>query len=218
MSNIIKGNGDLDIFEPALLDLSSVGPIIPGELIQAREEARNIIQKARDEAEIIRKRAERVLIEAVEEKKQEKLRGFEEGRQEGLSELTERIVQAEAERERILASQESELIQMVMEIAQKIVSRELEKGAIFDMVREAVDKAVGDRVVVKVHPTDKKRLEEKDLRSFVDSARVLKIQEDATITPGGCLVETELGTVDARLETQWFAIRKALGFSESEGD
>ncbi|MBI2083116.1 MAG: hypothetical protein HYT76_06060 [Deltaproteobacteria bacterium] len=215
MSNIIKGNRNLHVFEPDLVDLSSLGAIIPGELIQAREEARNIIQRAREEAEIIRKRAERALIEAIEEKKLEKIRGFEEGRQEGFSGLTERIVQAEVERERILAGQETELIQMVMEIAKKIVVRELEKGAIIDIVRDALDKAVGDRVVVRVHPADKKQLE-KNLASLADSSRVLKIQEDSSIVSGGCLVETELGTVDARLETQWAAIRKALGLSEGE--
>ncbi|MBI2981083.1 MAG: hypothetical protein HYY44_02075 [Deltaproteobacteria bacterium] len=212
-SNIIKGEGDPGFFDPSPVEFSSFGSIVPGELIVARDEARKIVQRAKEEAALIRTRAEEVLIRAVEEKAQEKTRGHEEGRQEGLAELTGRIVEAEAEREKILSGQESEIIGMVMEIAGKIVARELEKGAVIDIVREALNKAIGDRVVVKVHPNDRKRLE-KELPPFVDPMKTLQLREDAGVTPGGCLVETELGTVDARLETQWAAIRKALGFED----
>jgi flagellar biosynthesis/type III secretory pathway protein FliH len=39
----------------------------------------------------------------------------------------------------------------------------------------------------------------------------MNIKEDEQIPPGGCVVETEMGAVDARLETQMTAIKKALG-------
>jgi flagellar biosynthesis/type III secretory pathway protein FliH len=35
-------------------------------------------------------------------------------------------------------------------------------------------------------------------------------REDESIIPGGCIVETEVGTIDAQIDTQLKAIKKAL--------
>lgn len=203
MSKIIKGEGSF--FDPTLLGVGNRG-VVPLEDILASDRAREILRQAREEAGRIREQAKKILAEAIEEKEAERNSGFEEGHQEGLAQLTERLVTLEQEREELLKQQEKEIVEMVLAIAKKVVARELKKGAIADLVRQAISQAVGDRVVVRIHPDDKEKLGE------VGSKLTLHLDE--TITPGGCLVETELGTVDARLETQWKAIQKALGLEE----
>ena len=38
----------------------------------------------------------------------------------------------------------------------------------------------------------------------------IEIREDKSVSPGGCIVETDLGIIDARLETQLRVLEKAL--------
>lgn len=210
MGRILKDRGG-DSIDPTLLELGGKGVVISRERLLATGEAREILDRAREEAARLRGRAEEVLREAIQEKEEERQRGFEQGREEGLAQVTERLVEIERERERLVAGQEKEIVEMVLEIAKKVIARELKKGAIVDIVRQALRQAVGDRVVIRLHPSDKEKFSGKEV---IEETRTVTIEGDEAITPGGCVVETELGTVDARLETQWEAIRKALALGE----
>ncbi len=213
MSKVIKGEGG-DLFDPTLFEVGSRG-VVTREQLLASDQAREILERARREAARIRQRAEQVLQEALREREEEKARGFDEGRQEGLAELTSRIAAFERQREATLEQEEKTLLAMVLEIAKKVIGRELKKGAVADIVRQAIAQAVGEKLVIRLHPEDKKRLEEKgEIGKGTEPNRIVTLQEDESITPGGCLVETEFGSVDARLETQWTAIRHALGLED----
>lgn len=210
MAKIIKGEASF-VPDPSLLEVTRGRSVISRELLLASEEARDLIEKAREEATQIRLQAEAILEEAIREKEEERQRGYEEGREEALASLTERIASMEVEREKILSGQEKEIIGMVLEIVQKIVAREVKRGAVVDVVRQAIAQAVGERLVIRIHPEDRPRLAQADLLQLSGGNRVVTIREEETITPGGCVIETELGSVDARLETQWNAILRALG-------
>ena len=45
----------------------------------------------------------------------------------------------------------------------------------------------------------------------------LSILEDSQVEPGGCVVETNLGYVDARIETKLELLEKALIKAETSG-
>ena len=214
VSKIIKGPGG-EFLDPTLLQVSHGRTIISGEIIMASDDAKKLLRQARTEAESLKAKAKQILAQALQEREEEMQRGFEAGYQEGLAQLTEKLLETERAREQILAAQEKEVIEMVLEIAKKVVAREFKKGAVTDVVRQAISQASGDRVVVRTHPTDRPKLEGlKAGLAEVEKSRLLVWQEDEAITPGGCVVETELGTVDARLETQWRAIQSALGLEE----
>ena len=116
----------------------------------------------------------------------------------------------------MLSEAEPQIIRMVMDIAEKVIGRQIEKGAIVDVVKNAISQAAGRKIVVRVHPADVPmiREREKDLFASLDQNQSVSVKEDEEIPPGGCIVETEMGTVDARLETQLNAIKKALGLGE----
>jgi len=140
---IIRGEGG-DFLDPTLLEVGRKGSVIPVEELLATDLAKEILEKAREEAAKIREKAELVLEEAIQEKEEERKRGYEEGHQQGLQELSEKIMAVDLEREKTLEAQEPEIVQMVLEIAGKVVARELKKKAIVDIVRRAISGAVGE--------------------------------------------------------------------------
>lgn len=208
MTTLIKRIDFDPEFIPVTLPL-----VLEHEILEGVDKAGVLIHRAKKEASRIRKQAREVLNQAGVEREEERKKGFEEGRQEGLAVLTEKIVAAESAQEKVLKESEPGIVRMVMEIAEKVIGRELEKGAILDIVKKSIRESVGHKIFVKVHPADftvlKKR--EKEILAILEQNESLTIKEDDTIPPGGCVVETEMGTVDARLETQLKGIRKALG-------
>ncbi len=200
-------------FEPVVLDPVFPSPIIKHQVLSGAEKGSQVIDRARKEAARIRQKVKTILAEAVAEKEEERRRGYEEGSQEGLRQLSQRILEAETAREKVMAEAEPEIIRMVMEIAEKVIGREIERGAVVDVVKKTILESVGQKVIVRLHPTDLATIKERqaEFLAAAGQSRSLGFREDETVPPGGCIVESELGKVDARLETQLAAIRKALG-------
>ncbi|PIU55892.1 MAG: flagellar assembly protein FliH, partial [Deltaproteobacteria bacterium CG07_land_8_20_14_0_80_38_7] len=84
--------------------------------------------------------------------------------------------------------------------------------AIQDVVRQALERSLGDRITVRLNPQDYKTIIENqfEFKDVLDRTKRLHFKEDDTIAQGGCIVETEVGTIDAQIQTQMEAIRKAL--------
>lgn len=199
-------------FEP-LAGLAGKTPVIKHQLLTGLEQEKLILQRAQDEAREIRRRASEVLEQAEREREEERKRGYEEGREEGLGEFSEKVMEAGHAKEKVLREAEPEIVRMVMDIAEKVIGREIKKGAVVDVVRKAIRESVGQKIVVRVNTLDMEviRGKEAELLAELDKVHSLSVREDETVPLGGCIIETELGTVDARLEVQLAAIRKALG-------
>lgn len=200
-------------FEPVCFDSPDAPAVIEHEVLTGIEKAGEIISRVRREATRLRKRAKEVLALAVVEKEEERKRGFEEGVQEGLGSLTERLAEAARDHEKMLQEAEPEIVRMVMEIAEKVIGREVERGAVADIVKKAILQSVGQKIVVRIHPLDLQAVVERqaEIVAAVDGTHSIVVKEDESVPAGGCIIETELATVDARLETQLAAIRKVLG-------
>jgi len=161
--------------------------VIPAQVVDARTRAADIVAGA--EATLAAARRE----------------GFEAGRQEGLATVTELLVRARAQAWQRAASADAELRQLAVRIAEKILGRELAQSpeAVVDVVRTALAAAATRKhIVVRVHPDDV---------AAVRAARAeLTVHADPGVARGGCLVDTEVGTIDARLDVQLAAIERAL--------
>jgi len=98
---------------------------------------------------------------------------------------------------------QDELVQLAMAIARQVVLREL--GTQPEQIRDVVTQAIaalpsGNRHLrIHLHPEDAHLLTE-----HLDAHEVAswKIIEDATLSRGGCLVDTGATRIDARLETR----------------
>jgi len=67
-------------------------------------------------------------------------------------------------------------------------------------------------IELRVNPADAEtlRAQEPRLLEVLARARAVAIREDPAVGRGGVIVETEAGTVDARIETRLDALRRAL--------
>ncbi len=194
--------------------LPDSGGIVHRRVIDAGEEAAKILAKADGEAGRVRKEAEAVLAEARAKAAQEVKRGYAEGETKGLAQVTEKLMAVERLREEFYNNAESDVVNLVLDIAEKIVGRLVRENPemIKSVVRQALERSLGDRITVRVNPEDYKSLMESDhdFREVLDRTKRLSFREDEAISKGGCIVETEVGTIDGQLETQMAAIKKAL--------
>jgi len=108
---------------------------------------------------------------------------------------------------------EEAVINLSMLVAEKIVQREiLKEDIISDVLKDAIKKVLGaNNVIVKLNPDDFKALDSGGDESFsIKSFDKIKFEQDDRIEPGGCFIETEIGSVDARISSQCNEIRKQL--------
>lgn len=208
MGKIIKRMQFDPEFQPAL-----IAPVIKHRVVSAYEEAKRIIEAARKEATRLRQEAAETIRRAIQERETERERGYQEGYQDGLGRLSEKMFEVAQSHEKILSEAEPQIIRMVMDIAEKVIGREIGKGAIIDVVKQTIAQSVGKKIIVRLSPADVATVREREsqLFSVLAQGQTVSVREDDSIPAGGCIVETEMGSVDARLETQLKAVKKALG-------
>lgn len=118
------------------------------------------------------------------------------------------------------ASIERDAFQFALAVASRIVKKEVELDAdtVVRQVREALHRVVGvESIRVRVHPDDEAviRAARGALLGSVDSIREVAVETDESIDPGGCIIESASGNVDARIATQLRQVESAL-FGQSE--
>lgn len=182
-------------------------PVIKRVIVEARAEAQRIVAEATREAERLHQAA---LAEA--ERIRETAR--REAQEEALAELYESLVVARERRETAIAQAEHDLLRLAVRIAEKIIGRELktDPATVADIVANALRHArQQEMLTVRVNPGDAALVQQERARiDPMGRARFLDIVSDPRVAPGGCVIETESGTIDARLETQLRALERAL--------
>jgi flagellar biosynthesis/type III secretory pathway protein FliH len=190
------------------------GGVLNKKVLAASDKAQAIIDEAVLEADKIKDEATELKARIAREMEKAKKDGYAIGREDGMSSVTEKAVALQHVREKFYKNAEPEMIKLVMTIAEKIIGKMVRENesSIKSIVRQAVESALGERITVKLNPEDYKIVseDEHDFKDVFDRTKRIVFKEDETIKKGGCMVETEVGTIDARLETQLKAIRKAL--------
>ena len=189
--------------------------VVRKEELKARDQSQVIIDDARKEARKILEEANQLKARVEKEMEESKCQGYEEGKAQGLEEFTKEILSAKELKEKFHADAEPEIVKLVLNIAEKVIGEMVlkHKEAIQSIIHQALGRSLGERIVVRLHPDDWKRIqdEEKMFKEKLDKTKHLHFKEDDTIQRGGCVIATEVGTIDAQLETQLKAIRKAFG-------
>ncbi len=116
-------------------------------------------------------------------------------------------LRAHGERERTLVEANSEIADLALVAAEKIIAEEitLHPDRIEAIVAEALHRTRrAHSVTLRVHPShgDVLKPAAKDLN--------FALELDENLTPGGCVVVTDRGSIDARIEVQLEALRRAL--------
>ena len=181
---------------------------IPAQLWDAAVEARRTLDSAAREARALvdSARAEALAIRES---------AAAQGREQGLASVTELAARAALLRDRVLAQAEPELVALAFEVARRVLDAvaQRDRAVVVEVAGRALE-AVRQRreLTVRVHPDDASALREQEARlcGRLAGAPCIAVVEDASVGRGGALVETEVGTVDARLATQVDALRRAM--------
>jgi flagellar assembly protein FliH len=178
------------------------GRVVPAVVMDAREEAAALVHAAREEAATARAKAVR--------------EGQDEGRARAAAELAGLLAAGRAEADAMLARVEPAALAIATKMAEKIVGRavELEPSTMTAIAIEAVAacRARGGVVLLRVHPDDLAAVAagRATLDERLGGGGTLELVADETVGRHGCVVDTPVGRVDARLETQLAALRGAL--------
>jgi len=174
----------------ALLDAHSV-------LELAKEDMRLYIEKNKEECAELAKKAE------------------EAGFNRGLTEFNKQILLCSERLRQIEHDLQKACLPLVLKAAQKIVGRELKTHptTIVDIVRQSLKSATNNyHIHIFVSKQDLEILSEEknELRAMLEHAQIFKIEEREDVTPGGCIIVTEAGIINASLENQWRALASAF--------
>jgi type III secretion protein L len=181
---------------------------ITREAHEASLEAKDILAKAQEQA-----------AQLLEDAQQEKDALFEEsserGYAAGLNKWNEALAEAWSRRDDFLSRNEAELVKLAVAIAEKIVRRSVEAGSdvVLQTVKEALKSVRGERrITIKVNPSEEDELREQanSLKLLGSEVGDLVIVGNPSVSAGGCIVESELGVIDAQIDTQLASIEKAL--------
>jgi flagellar assembly protein FliH len=151
------------------------------------------------------------------------IRTAEEAYREKLARLDALAASLAADRQEFFDRIEPELVRLSIVIAEKVIGHELELApeTVVDIVRSAM-KRLRERETlrVSVNPRDLDTVKNArdDLIGAVDGVRKLEVVEDRRVDPGGCVIESPSGTLDARMKTQIDEISRALGEAVPEAE
>jgi len=180
---------------------------------------------AQDEIDLMLRQAR---MKAAEIEKEAYEKGFSEGERAGretgekmveavLKQYTQTLEELKGLRRTLLTGSEREVVRLSLEVAKKVVKREvsIDEELILALVKVALSRLSDQSVMtVRVNPKDcKSILHFRESPGHRDSWHDgIKLVEDPLITRGGCLIETDSGVIDARVEEQFREIEK--GFFE----
>jgi flagellar assembly protein FliH len=182
---------------------------------QAQDEAEKIVAEAQEKAREIEE-ASRSAFETERKDAEERGRiaGREAGFAEGKAEV-ERLIQrtqvvlerAQDKRAEILAETEQEIIDLVLLISRKVIKiiSENQRNVVISNVIQALRKVKGrGNIIIRVNMVDVKLTTEhiKEFIQLVEGSKSLQVVEDSTVDPGGCVIETDFGEIDARISSQ----------------
>jgi flagellar assembly protein FliH len=143
--------------------------------------------------------------------------GFRQGEQSGMAmaeQKMEAIMKRHAEtileigrmKSSLYAQVELEVAKLAIEVAKKIIYREIQvdPNIIQTLIRVTLaNVAAKNPVTVRVNPIDFNYISERQAEQSQTEARNISIVPDKSIERGGCLVETDCGDIDARLEEKF---------------
>ncbi|MBN1410825.1 MAG: flagellar assembly protein FliH [Spirochaetales bacterium] len=182
---------------------------------EAADEAKKVLddanKKAADLEAEVNARIDKVEKEAFD-------RGFREGHEQGfksgsdeVKRLVERlqliITRAIERRNAIIEESETQLINLVLLIANKVIKviSENQKNVVINNVIQALRKLKGrGDVIIRVNLSDIELVStsKQFLQEQVENVNNITVLEDSSVDKGGCIIETDFGQIDARISSQ----------------
>ncbi len=205
---------------------SPIRGVVLGEAheVQLREQPNRLSVLTAGSAQALAAMAEAEANAIVAEAEMARERAVEDGA--GIGEARARMSDAVAATAGMLSAMEEELAALPERLAQEVAAVALETAAriiraelavrperVVDVARGAIRRATDrDRLLAHVNPADLAVMREATagLVDQMGGIHRFDVIEDPRIAPGGCVLETPSGDVDARIESQLSRILEGL--------
>ncbi|MDR3054698.1 MAG: HrpE/YscL family type III secretion apparatus protein [Zoogloeaceae bacterium] len=178
----------------------------PGQLILKAEDAATLVEAGKLLAEI-RERAREMDQKAEENYHQRHEAGYRDGLHAGKMEYAGKIVETVMSSVEYLENLEVSLVKIVGEIVRKLLGEMDHDELIVRLVRQALQTVKSERkVIIRVSSKDEAAVRQ-GLGGLLQrhanaEGGFLDLLSDPDLPPGSCVLESEMGVVEASLETQ----------------
>jgi flagellar assembly protein FliH len=232
----LRADGDLgvDNTPPPAAPPEPAAPVEPPIDLEAiAAEAQNLIDGAARSAEALvddaQARAQSLLesatssaeLLAADARRQGHAEGYAAGIAEAqsamagmLATLRELVEATRGERHSLLASAEPELVRLAVGIAERVLHQQiaLDPGVVVEMARAAISHIVDrETITVRVNPADVEQMRaHRDELLALGDVKTMRVIEDQRVDRGGVILETDAGSIDAKISTQLTEVRKIL--------
>ncbi|HKU66636.1 MAG TPA: FliH/SctL family protein [Candidatus Baltobacteraceae bacterium] len=229
----------IDFDDPIFGEMAAPEPAVPATDVidAARAEASKLIEDATADAqELIRGAQERALALVDDAQRRAgdiegdaRAKGFEQGVGDGraaaqaeMDEMLETmrglVEMARVERHKIIESAEPEIVRLSVAVAQRILNQHvaLDQHAVLEMARAAITRLVNrETVTVRVNPADIETMRaHRDKLMAMNDIDNMRVIEDQRVDRGGVVIETDAGTIDAKISTQLREVRRLLAVED----
>lgn len=153
-------------------------------------------------------------------------RGFAEGQKVGFDSGTKKVdpairslhqalVKLQNIRQEIHQEIEKEVVQLALAIAKKIVCHEVKTSpeTVACVAREALSRVENPgKIKIKLNPEDLQFINDtkSQLSRFLQNVDNIRFEAADSVQSGGCLIETDRGDIDARIEKQFQVIEETF--------
>lgn len=181
---------------------------IPASEFSELKNAAEILEKIQLDGEEYKK-------EIASEAEKIKEAASKEGFQQGLANWNEKLLELEKELKKLRDDVSEKILPLALSAAKKILGEELKihPERIVSIILAAVKPVTQHKKIhIYVNKVDLPIVEEKkaELKQAFEHLESLVIQERPDVEPGGCMIETEAGIINAQLENQWRALESAF--------
>ncbi len=198
--------GKFIILKNTFIDIHPDTKIIKAEEYSKLVEAEKLLEEARREAENILETAKA----AYEE---EKRKGYEDGLREGQRKIAEKMLETVHKTVDYLASAEETMCSLVIGAIKKIIGDMDDKEVVTRVVKNALAMVRNQKqVVLKVAPEDLETVQSRlnEIMGNFPSIGFVEVVADSRLKKNSCVLESEMGIIDASVDVQLKAIENAL--------
>jgi type III secretion protein L len=182
--------------------------VVSADDYEARTTAKQIVADAQKERE-------RILAEANEEKAKIYEKAAADAKADVMAQASEDLARAKMQAGQMLKNMEGEILDLALKIAAKIIGRDLERDpeVVMEIAATAIEHArAAKAMVLRVNPADGATLRHArpKLMELIGRTVELSIRDDVDVERGGCIIQTEFGTIDGQIRTQFQMLENVL--------
>jgi len=186
--------------------LNLADPVIPASEAAVWLDAVQLLEDARKEAA-------QLLGSAHQQLEAERQRGYQQGLEEARLELTERMIETASRTVELFASIEQRMVTLVMDAVRRLMSDFSDSERVMAVVRSALSVLRNQRqLTLRIAPehVEHVRARASELLEQFPGVGILDIVPDPRLKHDATILESEIGVVEASIESQLQAIEQGF--------